>query len=198
MMIHTISSSTHSNCWRRLPSRMTSPLIFYVDEFQEIESSDRRFGEPEHLTKSMRTVLQRSRHVTCLFAGSIEHMMQDFFGANMKALYKFAGFFVVEAIDHDAWIEGLRSAFGKDETSISDAALELILTATRGAPQATMLIAQQTHVVAVAQGQWEVGATEVTQGIEYAQSAELPSHQIEMDRIRGLCVHALTIAPRIA
>lgn len=174
------------------------PIVLYLDEFQEIEAAGHRFGDPDLITKKMRAILQRSPHVTCVFAGSIEHMMRELFASKTRAMYQFGGFFALSPISNDAWVDGLRKFYQADKTSITDAALALLLETSGGAPRATMLLAQQSHVAAVEKGTFSVDATEVFQGIDYAMGAELPAHESEIVRIRGMRAHALTIAQRVA
>jgi hypothetical protein len=61
-----------------------------------------------------------------------------------------------------------------------------------------MLLAQQSHVVAVEKGLFTIDATEVFQGIDYAMAAEQPAHESELVRIRGMRAHAVSIAQRVA
>ncbi len=173
-------------------------LVLYLDEFQEIEATGLRFGKPETIARQMRAILQRSPHVTCLFAGSIKHMMDDIFATENRAMYQFGGFFTLEPIENNVWIQGLREAYLRDKTTITDAGMELLLATSEGAPRATMLLAQQSHVAAVEQGAFVVDATEVHEGIEYAMSAEQPTHEGEVSRIRSLRAHAFQVAQRIA
>lgn len=173
-------------------------IVLYLDEFQEIESAGHRFGDPDLITKKMRAILQRSPHVTCLFAGSIEHMLRQLFATKTRAMYQFGGFFTLAPISIDAWIVGLRKSLRDDATSITDAALTLLLETSAGAARATMLLAQQSHVVAVEKGLFTIDATEVFQGIDYAMAAEQPAHESELVRIRGMRAHAVSIAQRVA
>ena len=173
-------------------------LILYLDEFQEIAVSGHRFGDPDMITKKMRAILQRSPHVTCLFAGSIEHMMRELFGTQARAMYQFGSFFTLDPIERDSWVAGLRKAYQRDKCTITDTALELLLGTSAGAPRATMLLAQQSHVVAVEQGLVVIDTTEVLQGLDYAMAAEQPAHESEVARIRKSGVHAFPVALRIA
>jgi hypothetical protein len=186
------------NLLEKLATADDHPVVLYLDEFQEIEASDRRFGNPDLITKMMRAILQRSPTVTCLFAGSIEHMLRDIFTTEKRAMFQFGSFVTLAPIDNDAWVDGLRKAYNRDKTLITDAALEILLTASAGVPRATMLLAQQSHLVAVEHGVLAVDASEVYQGIEYAMDAERPTHESEVVRIRNLRAHAFTVAQRIA
>ena len=173
-------------------------LVLYLDEFQEIEAADRRFGNPDLLTKKMRAILQRSPKVTCIFAGSIEHMMRDVFATEKRAMYQFGSFFTLSPISNETWAAGLRKAAQRDKTTITDAALDLLLVVSGGVPRATMLLAQQSHLVAVEQGLFAIDATEVLQGVSYAMDAERATHEGEIVRLRTLRAHALSVAQRIA
>ncbi len=113
-------------------------------------------------------------------------------------MYQFGGFFTLSPILNDVWADGLRKVYQADKNLITDAALTLLLETSGGAPRATMLLAQQSHVVAVEKGSFIVDATEVFQGIDYALAAEQPAHESEIVRIRGMRAHALTVAQRIA
>ncbi|MGA2875196.1 MAG: ATP-binding protein [Nitrososphaerales archaeon] len=174
------------------------PVVLYLDEFQEIEASGNRFGDPDLIAKKIRAILQRSPHVTCIFAGSIEHMMRGLFASKSRAMYQFGGFFVLSPILNDVWADGLRKVYKADKTSITDAALAHLLEVSGGAARATMLLAQQSHVVAVEKGVFTVDVTEVLQGIDYALAAEQPAHESEIVRIRGMRAHSLSRAQSIA
>ena len=54
-------------------------LVLFFDEFQELASERRPYGDPDLVTKRMRAAFQRSPSVSFLFAGSIEHVMRDLF-----------------------------------------------------------------------------------------------------------------------
>ena len=54
-------------------------LILFFDEFQELASARKPYGDPEAVTNRMRAVFQRSTSISYLFAGSIEHVMRDLF-----------------------------------------------------------------------------------------------------------------------
>lgn len=182
----------------RLATADGHQLVLYLDEFQEVETPLLRFGDPDLLTKSMRSILQRSPHVTCLFAGSVEHMMKGLFAAEKRAFYQFGGFFSLDPIDETAWKAGLRKAYQRDKTTITDTALDHIIATSEGAPRATMLLAQQAHVVAVEKGIFSIDLPEVYQGIEYAMATERQPHEADVARIRALRTNALRVAQRVA
>jgi len=77
-----------------LPQRLADAddrrVVVFFDEFQDI--AGKRFGDPDTLTRQIRSVLQRSARVSVLFAGSIEHLMRDLFAPTDRALSQFGGF----------------------------------------------------------------------------------------------------------
>lgn len=173
-------------------------LLLYIDEFQELAAGGHRFGEPDSLTKKMRSILQRSPHVTCLFAGSIEHMMHDLFAVESRAFYQFGGFYELRTISGDAWREGLRDAFSQDHCDVAEAALDRLVEHGESHPRSTMLVAQQAHVVAVEQGRFDLDVPLVDQGLAYAMDQERPTHEGDVVRIRGLGRYALRVVRSVA
>lgn len=174
------------------------PVVVYLDEFQEVAAHGHRFGDPDLLTKRMRAVLQRSPRVTCLFAGSIEHMMRDLFTSRTRAFYKFGGFYDLRAIDEDDWYDGLRKRFDEDACVLDDAALAEILAYGEDHPRATMLVAQQAHMVAVEHESRAVDLAMVHEGFGTAMDLERAGHESDVARIRETGRHALSVAQRVA
>lgn len=81
----------HTRLWaglelaERLAERDGKRVVLFFDEFQEIVAADKRFGDPDQITRFMRSLFQRSRNVRVLFAGSIEHLMRDLFAPTDRA-----------------------------------------------------------------------------------------------------------------
>jgi hypothetical protein len=98
--------------------------VVFFDEFQEIASSRRPYGDPDALTKRMRAIFQRSTQVSYLFAGSIEHVMRDLFAPQNRAFSGFGGFYMLRPIAEEDWYEGLRDRFQADGCEIADDALQ--------------------------------------------------------------------------
>src|SRR5918999_8652 len=93
----------------RLADRDGRRVVIFLDEFQEIAGADKRFGPPEQVTRLLRAILQRSPHVSVLFAGSIEHLMRDLFSPSDRALSQFGAFHELATITTQQWRAGLRS-----------------------------------------------------------------------------------------
>src|SRR3954449_1665820 len=121
-------------------------LVLFLDEFQEIASG--LFGSPAVVTRQLRAILQRSPHVSVLFAGSIEHLMRDLFAPGDRALSQFGAFHELRAIPAAQWRKGIRARLALDGCTIEDSALDRVVELGEGHPRATMLLAQQAHLIA--------------------------------------------------
>lgn len=185
-----------------LPQRVAAAddrqLILFLDEFQEIGGARRPYGDPDGLTKLMRSIFQESDRVTCLFAGSVEHLMRDLFAPSHRALFQFGGFHELASIGPGAWREGLRLRFDEDACELDEPGLRRLVELGERHPRTTMLIAQQTHVAAVTFETRRVDASLVEQGYAAARSADRPNHELNVQRLRSLSRHALEVAAEIA
>ena len=74
-------------------------LLLFFDEFQEVASARRPYGDPDAVTNRMRAVFQRSTAVSYLFAGSIEHVMRDLFAPSRRAFSGFGSFYALRPIE---------------------------------------------------------------------------------------------------
>jgi hypothetical protein len=186
----------------QLPQRIASAdgrrMILFLDEFQEIVSTRRPFGDPDGLTKRMRAIFQRSPDVSFLFAGSIEHLMRDLFAPEERGLSQFGSFFPLPPIEPGTWREGIAARFAEDACAIDDPVLERLIAAGEGHPRVTMLIARWTHESSLVDATRQITDTHVSAGIAAAQLADLPKHEQTLERIRSLGRHAQRIAVRVA
>ena len=185
-----------------LPTRIAAAdnkrLVVFFDEFQEVASAQRPYGDPDRLTKRMRAIFQRSTDVSYLFAGSIEHMMRELFAADRRALSQFGSFFELRSIDADDWAHGLRDRFAADDCTVDERSLERLIEYGEGHPRATMLIAQQTHLAAVLLETRAIDLDLVEQGYLSALRAERVNNEQSLERIRRAHKLGLQVARRIA
>lgn len=158
-------------------------VAVFFDEFQQVLSLDQ--GQDQALQKLMRSVFQGSNKVSYLFAGSIEHMIRQIFSAD-QPLGHFGGFYNLSPIAEEAWREGLQVRFGRDECSISDDALTLMVELGELHPRATMLIAQRTHIASIVADRRDIGGALVRAGHSEARRQERSRHQSQVERIREL------------
>jgi hypothetical protein len=160
-------------------------------ELQEIADGD--YGDAEQLAKQLREILAESQHVTCLFAGSVEHLMRDLFTNRQRALYGFGGFHDLTPIISAEWREGIAERFARDED-----ALELVATRTQGHPRCTMLIAQQAHVALVEQDAHRLDLGGAERGYQGAMVAERARHADALLDVRRLGPAALRVLTNLA
>ena len=173
-------------------------LILFFDEFQEIASARRPYGDPDAVTNRMRAIFQRSGSVSYLFAGSIEHVMRDLFAPSRRAFSGFGSFVALRAITREEWLAGLGERFAADDCAIADAALERIVDLGGAHPRATMRIAQQAHLVSVELDTREIDLDLVQVGFERALEGDRPTMEQIVERIRLLHKHGLLVARAVA
>ena len=185
-----------------LPERVAAAdgrrLVLFLDEFQEIASPRGLYGDPDVVTRQMRAVLQRSPHVSVLFAGSMEHLMRDLFAPTERAFSQFGSYHELAPITEAEWTEGLRERFARDHCTISDTALERLIGAGQGHPRATMLIAQKTHELSLEELTHDIDDALVRVGRDRAMMADRLKHEQTLERIRLLGRHAQKMAQRVA
>ena len=173
-------------------------VILFVDEFQELARERRPYGDPDVITKRMRAVLQRSPRVTCLFAGSLEHLMRDLFTPRQRAFYRFGGFFTLPPIAPEDWTTGLRARFTAGGCTVDGDALAELVALGDGHPRATMLIAQQTHAATLAARADRVDLGRVRHGLALALAADAAGLDGDVERIRSLGKNAHGLARLVA
>ena len=182
----------------RLAQRDGKRVVMFFDEFQEVVGMDKRFGDPAQVTRLIRAVLQRSRNVSVLFAGSIEHLMRDLFAPTDRALSQFGAFHELAPITAAQWQAGIRAHLADDDTTIADDALDRVVVLGEGHPRATMLLVQQAHAGSVEELRREIDHALVVQALERAMRQERLRHDQQLEFIRTLGRHAERMAIRVA
>jgi hypothetical protein len=186
----------------RLPQKIAErddrQLILFIDEMQELAARRTPYGDPDALLGGMREVLHDSPLVTCLFAGSIEHLMREIFTSARRPMAGFGGFHELEPIGEQQWLMGLADRFEQDGCTIEGAALARIIEVGEGHPRSTMLVAQQTHVAAVEEGVHAIDLVLAERGFRSAMLAEQTRHVDLVDRIRTLGAATLRVSRRLA
>jgi hypothetical protein len=181
---------------QRIAERDNRQLILFIDELQQLTSG--AYGDPEQVTQRLREALHDSPRVTCLFAGSVEHLMRDMFSNERRALYQFGGFHELSPITEDEWRQGLRERFAEDDCTVDEEALERIVASGEEHPRSTMLIAQQAHHASVEEGTRHIDGTFAERGYRGALAADAGRHSDLMDRIRAMGSTAVEVAVRLA
>jgi hypothetical protein len=173
-------------------------LVLFFDEFQELASARRPYGDPDALTKRMRAVFQRSTSVSHLFAGSLEHVMRDLFAPQQRAFSGFGSFHALRPIGADDWRRGLAERFAADDCQVEPAALDQLAAIGEGHPRATMRVAQQTHLVSVQLERRDIDLDLVALGYQAALDGDLPTMEQTVEQIRRLHKNALAVARTVA
>src|SRR5829696_4181372 len=173
-------------------------LVVFFDEFQEVASARRPYGDPDAATNRMRAIFQRSTSVSYLFAGSIEHVMRDLFAPSRRAFSGFGSFYALRPIEAEEWRRGLRERFAADDCEVADAALASMVELGGGHPRATMRIAQQVHLVSIEVDTREIDLDLVQVGFERALEGDRPTMEQIVERIRLLHKNGLLVARTVA
>ncbi|MCL4445753.1 MAG: ATP-binding protein [Actinobacteria bacterium] len=173
-------------------------LVLYVDEAQELGERNHPFGDPDRITKRMRSILQDAPHVVTLFSGSQEHLLRDLFTPRQRAFYGWAGWTRLGPITADEWGAGLRQRFGPVGLGITETGLERLVGRGEGHPRSTMLLAQQASIEAVLEGTTTVDDAVVELGWQRAMAADYALHQEIGVELRAMGRHVPRVARRIA
>ncbi len=185
-----------------LPGRIAEAdgkqVVVFFDEFQELASSTKPYGDPDRLTKRMRAIFQRADEASYLFAGSAEHLMRDLFVPAHRALHQFGRFHDLRPIDYDAWAAGLSERFAADECTIAPDALTRLIEYGEGHPRSTMLIAQQAHLTSIELDSREIDLAIVEQALLAALRGDRVSHEQTIERIRQVHRLGLVVVERLA
>jgi hypothetical protein len=172
---------------QQIAARDERRMIVFFDEFQNVLDLEQTGGTKDKtaLQKLMRTAFVASDRCSYLFAGSIEHLIRQIFSAE-EPLGHFGGFYDLSPIESGDWKTGLEERFARDDCTLSGGALSLLVELGELHPRATMLIAQQTHVAAVAGDVGAIDTDLVRLGHAAARRHERARHQSMVDRIRAL------------
>ena len=173
-------------------------LVLYVDEAQELGEHNHPFGDPDRITKRMRSILQDAPHVVTLFSGSQEHLLRDLFTPRQRAFYGWAGWMRLGAITADEWGAGLRPRFARIGLSVTATGLGRLVGMGEGHPRTTMLLAQQASIEAVLEGTTTVDDAVVELGWQRAMAADYALHQEIGVELRAMGRHVPRVARRIA
>jgi hypothetical protein len=182
----------------KVAERDNRQLILFIDEMQELAGQRASYGNVDALLGRMRELVHDSPPITCLFAGSIEHLMRDIFTSSRRPMAGFGGFHELEPITERQWRVGLTARFEQDHCRVDASALTHIIRAGEGHPRSTMLVAQQTHVAAVEEDAHAVDLVLAERGFRSAMLAEQTRHVDLVDRIRALGGVTLRVSRRLA
>jgi hypothetical protein len=183
---------------QRIAEKDKKRIVLFLDEFQDIAIASHRFGDPDVLSKQLRSVLQRSPRVSVLFAGSMEHLMRDLFGPTRRALSQFGNFHELTPILPSEWEGGIAERYRELDIQVAEGAIAEIVAFGEGHPRTTMLIARETLTVTlVRREERTIELGDVRSGHELAKRADRLRHEEIVERLRSTA-HAYPIALRVA
>ena len=183
---------------QRIAERDKKRIVLFLDEFQDIAVSSNRFGDPDVLTKQLRSELQRSPLISVLFAGSMEHLMRDLFGPTRRALSQFGNFHELTPISPREWEAGIAGRYRELDVQAAEGTIDEIVALGEGHPRTTMLIARETLTITLARREGRrIELGDVRGGQELAMQADRLRHEEIVERLRSTA-HAYPIALRVA
>jgi hypothetical protein len=183
---------------QRIAERDEKRIVLFLDEFQDIAAASHRFGDPDVLTKQLRSELQRSALVSVLFAGSMEHLMRDLFGPTRRALSQFGNFHELTPIVPSEWEAGIAARYRELDVEVAEGTIPEIVALGEGHPRTTMLIAREALTVTLARREARrIEFGDVRGGHEMAMQADRLRYEEIVERLRS-AAHAYPIALRVA
>lgn len=127
-------------------------IVIAIDEFQQI----REYPE-QNIETLLRSYIQQTHNLTFIFCGSKKHMMADIFTNERKPFYSSTTFVSLGKISEKSYSAFIRRLFEDNARSISDEAIELILSWTR---RHTYFTQQLCHTI-FANGDDHIGIDQV-------------------------------------
>jgi hypothetical protein len=172
---------------QRLAEKDGCPVVVFLDELQELAAASAPFGDPVRLQGRMRAIFQRSGQVSLLFAGSLEHAMQQVFRPDAP-LGGYGGSYALSEIGPDEWESGLADRFSQGGIGVRSAALQRIVELGDGHPRATMLVAAEAYTTVREAGVGTLDADTVALAWTRARSHDAERCRLLVERMRRLPV----------
>jgi DNA-binding transcriptional ArsR family regulator len=124
--------------------------------------------------------------------------MRDLFAPSDRALSQYGSFHELAPITVEQWKTGLRARLALDDTTITDDALDHLIALGEGQPRATMLLAQQAHLICIEELAHDMDNAIVVQALTRALVAERLHHDQQIERIRVAGRYGERMVMRIA
>lgn len=151
---------------QEMAARAGVRFFLAYDEFQEILKLD------SHLLGRMRSLMIQQDRVTLVFLGSQESMIQQLFVKKNEPFYRFAVEWRLPPVPAEEWHTYLMRKY-RDAGfyTISELAVTNIVDLAGGHPMDTMLLANETALVARETGSGSISAEMVTVAFERAMNS---------------------------
>src|SRR5918996_1164896 len=122
------------------------PVVLIFDEFQQIAEWDTK-----HQTEAvLRTAIQHFEGVSCIFAGSERHLLEQMFADRARPLFKLAAPFPLGRLSREEIEPWLAERLGETGLTLESEGLDRLLVTTAGHPWATQYLAHFVWEVAMA------------------------------------------------
>lgn len=129
----------------RLRGLRRVPVALVLDEFQQIAEWDAK-----HQTEAvLRTAIQHFDGVSCIFAGSERHLLQQMFADRARPLFKLAGPFPLNRLSRAEVEPWLVERFHDTGLALDPTGSDRLIEITAGHPWATQYLAHFVWEVAV-------------------------------------------------
>lgn len=152
---------------QRLARAKHKPVALVLDEFQQIAEWDKG-----HQTEAViRTAIQQFDHVSCIFAGSERHLLQQMFNDRARPLFQLAGPFPLGRLPAGEFSPWLIERFKETGLDIHEDALAALFSICAGHPGATQFLGHYVWDAAVERGSKVVTAGVVEEGLAQALDA---------------------------
>ncbi len=103
-------------------SEQKETIVIAFDEFQQILNYPQENIEP-----LLRTYLQTSPNITCIFSGSQDHLMTSMFKDKSRPFYQSGELFHLEKIEASAYTKFIKTKFNNSSKIISEDSIQYLL-----------------------------------------------------------------------
>ena len=152
----------------RLAAHRKHPTVLVFDEFQQIAE----WADVSQAEAALRSAIQQLRGVSCLFAGSQRHLLQQMFSDRARPLFNLAAPFPLGRLSREEIGPWLGDRFQDTGMTLEPSALERILAAAAGHPWATQYLAHFVWQEAATRGARKVDQEIVSRGLDTAVAVE--------------------------
>ena len=173
-------------------------FVLFFDEFQELASERRPYGDPDLVTKRMRAAFQRSPSVSFLFAGSLEHVMRDLFAPGHRAFSGFGSFHRLHPIAAEDWSQRIARALlgGRLHDRVAGARSDRGAGSAASARDDADRTADPSRLVQLDRRDIDLDVVQL--GYDAALDSDLPTMEQTVEHIRRLHKNALQVARALA
>lgn len=168
----------------RLAAHRKRPTVLVFDEFQQVA----QWNEASQAEATLRSAIQQLKGVSCLFAGSQRHLLQQMFNDRARPLFNLAAPFPLGRLSQEEIGPWLSERFMDSGITLEATALERMVEVAAGHPWATQYLAHFVWEAAAVQSARRVDTGIVATALNRAMAVE--------DTLAGGKLAALTQSQR--